>query len=351
MKRLCDVLLIVALSWRVKESRRETLRDRLKLRKQCTKHLFIHIPAIMIVLLSYPIIESVEVSHDKERTMTFNKLTQEEERVIVLKGTEAPFSGKYFDHDATGTYVCRQCDAPLYRSKDKFSANCGWPSFDDEIPDAVKRQPDNNGTRMEIICANCEAHLGHVFLNEGLTPKNIRHCINSISLNFIPSETFTEFEKVYFAGGCFWGVEYLLKQQKGVLETETGYMGGTTESPSYGDICSGSTGHTETVKIIFDPSKTSYEVLAKYFFEIHDPTQSDRQGPDVGTQYRSAIFVTGSEQKVVTMELIVSLRKRGVDVVTEVLPAGTFWPAEEYHQDYYQNTGKVPYCHFYQKRF
>jgi len=281
----------------------------------------------------------------------FNKLTAEEERVIVHKGTESPFSGKYYLFSEPGTYVCKRCNAPLYRSKDKFDAGCGWPSFDDEIPGAVKRTTDADGIRTEITCSRCGAHLGHVFEGEGLTDKNIRHCVNSISLNFIPDSQDVKTEKAYFAGGCFWGTEHLLKNLEGVVATRVGYMGGHKPNPTYKEVCSGKTGHAETVEVTFDPAKTDYEKVARYFFEIHDPTQVDRQGPDIGSQYRSAVFYVDDNQKKISEELVNILKNKGCKVATELVKADTFWAAEAYHQDYYDVTGKAPYCHFYQKRF
>ncbi|MDP4277495.1 MAG: bifunctional methionine sulfoxide reductase B/A protein, partial [Bacteroidota bacterium] len=230
---------------------------------------------------------------------------------------------------------------------------CGWPSFDGEIPGAVNRFPDADGKRTEIVCARCGAHLGHVFIGEHLTDKNVRHCVNSISLEFTKEspEQVRQAETAIFAGGCFWGVEHLMKKAPGVLSVTCGYIGGTKDHPTYQDVCSHKTGHAEAVEIRFDPGKTTFEALAKLFFEIHDPEQQDGQGPDIGPQYRSEIFYTTPDQKQIAERLIDELKTKGYRVVTHVTPATTFWEAESYHQDYYEQKGTEPYCHVYTKRF
>jgi len=290
-----------------------------------------------------------------QETVTMTKqasdLTPEEERVIIHKGTEAPFSGKYYQHKETGTYHCRNCNAPLFESSDKFESSCGWPSFDDALPGAVRQHPDTDGHRTEITCTACGGHLGHVFFGEKFTDKDTRHCVNSISLSFVPPDDNVTEATAYFAGGCFWGMEYYLNKAEGVISTQVGYMGGTTDNPTYQDICTGRTGHAEAVEVVFDPAVTSYDKLARLFFEIHDPTQVDRQGPDVGNQYRSAIFYADEHQKQTATELIEILKAKGFAVATDLAMADKFWPAEDYHQDYYDQTGKTPYCHAYQKRF
>jgi len=283
--------------------------------------------------------------------MKFRELTPEEARVIVNKGTEAPFTGKYEKFNEAGTYTCKRCGAPLYHSTDKFDAGCGWPSFDQEIPGAVKRMPDADGMRTEIECAKCGAHLGHVFTGEHFTQKNTRHCVNSISLGFTPSETSQKTDTAVFAGGCFWGVEYFMKKATGVISTEVGYTGGTKTNPTYQEVCSGTTGHYEAIRVVFDPALTSFETIARLFFEIHDPTQWDHQGPDRGAQYRSAVFVGNKAQQEIVESLIAELKSKGFRVVTEIKPASTFWKAEDYHQDYYEHKGSTPYCHGYVKRF
>jgi len=281
--------------------------------------------------------------------MTYHKLSPEEARVILHQGTEQPFSGKYEQFNARGTYTCKQCGAALYDSNAKFDAHCGWPSFDDEISQAIKRVKDADGRRIEIQCANCGGHLGHVFQGERFTPKNTRHCVNSISLNFVPAAA--QIEKAIFASGCFWGVEYQLKKVEGVISTDVGYTGGHVENPTYEQVCTGKTGHAEAVQVVFDPTRVSYETLTKIFFETHDPSQADGQGPDLGNQYRSEIFYFSDKQKATAQKLIGILQEKGLHVVTELSPVGIFYPGEDYHQDYYQKTGGVPYCHPYTKRF
>ena len=336
----------------------------------------------------------------RRRTM-YRKLTPEEERVIVRKGTERPFTGKYNEHFEKGVYTCRRCGTELFESSSKFRSDCGWPSFDDQIPGRVRWQPDPDGMRTEVTCATCGAHLGHIFLGEAYTQKNTRYCVNSISMDFIPAEQRVQKtpdpgqngvgmdpragpneseqpqgaastnpqsaimssrtpirdrnpqsqERALFASGCFWGTEYHLQRAPGVLSTTVGYTGGRTENPTYKQVCTGRTGHAETVEVIYDPSKTSYEQLARLFFETHDFTQWNRQGPDIGTQYRSEIFYLSEEQKQVAERLVRQLREKGYDVKTRITKAGKLWPAEDYHQDYYNKTGGTPYCHLYRKIF
>ena len=269
--------------------------------------------AAVAVVAAGPRREAPPTPLTKDQPMNPKPLTPEERRVIEDKGTERAFSGRYWNHHEAGTYACKRCGAPLFSSDAKFDSGSGWPSFDQALPGAVREVPDPDGSRTEIVCARCGGHLGHVFRGEGFTARQTRHCVNSLSLDFLqasddgaaasgpavapgatasagtcapdpvpPSAT----AQAFFAGGCFWGVEFWFEKMDGVLSAESGYMGGQVERPTYRQVCTGTTGHIETVRVVYDPSRVSYEALARRFFEIHDPTQVDRQGPDIGIQYQ-----------------------------------------------------------------
>ena len=180
---------------------------------------------------------------------------------------------------------------------------------------------------------------------------NTRHCVNSISMNFIPAGKKTKLETAIFASGCFWGVEYYFSKFDGVISTTAGYIGGKIKNPTYKQVCTGKTGHAEAVQVLFDPAKTTYEELAKLYFETHDFTQLNRQGPDVGTQYRSEIFYTNDAQKQIAEKLIKLLKAKGYDIKTALTKATEFYEAEDYHQDYLQKKGETPSCHVYKKIF
>ncbi len=305
--------------------------------------------SILFTAILYTMSTNSSFSQEK---LSYNDLTKAESNVINNKGTETPFTGKFTNYKEKGTYICKKCGAALYYSTDKFNSDCGWPSFDSEIKGAVKRIPDPDGLRTEIICANCGAHLGHVFIGEELTPKNVRNCVNSVSLDFVPSiMPEGRYGTAIFAGGCFWGVDYYMKQEQGVISVTSGYTGGHVKNPSYQQVCTGTTGHAEAVKIIYDPQKTSYEKLVRLFLDIHDPTQIGGQGPDIGDQYRSVIFYMNDDQKKIAGNDIGILKSKGYNVVTELVKASEFYDAEQYHQDYYFKNGKTPYCHKFVQRF
>jgi peptide methionine sulfoxide reductase msrA/msrB len=304
---------------------------------------------ILILILSFT---SMSEKSNSQEKLKYYDLTSAESKVINNKGTEAPFVGKFTKSTEKGTYICKKCGAALYYSNDKFQSDCGWPSFDNEIKGAVNRFPDADGLRTEIECANCGAHLGHVFTGEHLTSKNVRHCVNSVSLDFVPAQLENgRYGTAIFAGGCFWGVEYFLQKAPGVISVTSGYTGGHVKNPSYREVCTGNTGHAEAVKIVYNPDKTSYDKLLKLFLEIHDPTQAGGQGPDLGDQYRSEIFYLNDDQKEIAEKDINILKAKGLKITTAITKASEFYTAEAYHQDYYFNNGKVPYCHAYTKRF
>lgn len=271
--------------------------------------------------------------------------------IVKDKGTEYPFSGIYHDFEGAGTYLCRLCGLALFRAASQFHSGCGWPSFDENITGAVLCVPDQDGKRTEILCSRCLAHLGHVFVGENFTLNNTRHCVNTLSMDYINDQQVLDTQEAIFAAGCFWGVEYFFKRLPGVLKTEVGYIGGHKKFPSYQEVCAGTTGHLEAIRVIFDPLIINYEKLVKFYFEIHNFEQTNGQGPDIGEQYLSAIFYFDEKQQQTSLSLITELSHLGYRVATRVKEMSPFWPAEEYHQQYYEKNGKNPYCHWYEKKF
>jgi len=285
-------------------------------------------------------------------------LTPEQFRVMRKAGTERPFSGRYNDHYEKGTYLCAGCGTPLFRSNTKYDHGTGWPSFKTPVEDVYIEYEDDHSLgmrRIEVRCAVCGAHLGHVF-DDGPAPTYKHYCINSVALNFKTEDIQAQpnsasnfnadcdlkkaakLEKATFAAGCFWGVEYKFSKIKGVVSTSVGYTGGKTENPSYKQVCTGETEHAEAVHIEFDPSHISYAELLETFFSHHDPTQLNRQGPDIGTQYRSVIYYHNEEQKKAAEEMIRNLNESGrfsKPIVTHIAPSSEFYKAEEYHQKFY----------------
>jgi peptide methionine sulfoxide reductase msrA/msrB len=267
-------------------------------------------------------------------------LTPAQYKVMIECGTEPPFSGMYNDFWEPGAYHCAACGALLFHSETKYEHGTGWPSFfESAAENALTYLKDRSAgmVRTEIRCAACGAHLGHVF-DDGPPPTGRHYCVNSAALAFKKkAPESTTIETATFAAGCFWGVEEKFGRLPGVLETVVGYTGGHTEHPTYEDVCADTTGHAEAVRVTFDPGRISYADLVRAFFSFHDPTQLDRQGPDVGRQYRSAIFFHSDEQRKEAAAIKSELEHSGrfrTRLVTEIVPAGLFTPAEEYHQKY-----------------
>lgn len=279
----------------------------------------------------------------------YNPLTPEESRIIIGKWTEAPYSWEYENHHETGNFICRQCDAVLFTSEMKFDSGCGWPSFDDALPGRVTQTLDTDGRRTEITCTNCGGHLGHVFVGERFTPKNTRHCVNSLSMKFVKEIKETQkLQKAYFGGGCFWCLDAVFTRIDWVTEVKSGYMWGRIPNPTYERVCSWVSGYIEVVEITYDASSISYEFLLDVFFATHDPTTRDQQDNDSGEQYRSVIFGTPEELSI-AKNYIDSLQKDEVfenPIVTELRDMDIFYIAEEHHQDYYADNSDQGYCQY-----
>jgi peptide methionine sulfoxide reductase msrA/msrB len=261
-------------------------------------------------------------------------LTSEEKKILIDKGTEAPFSGKYNNFFDAGIFICRACKAPLYESNTKFNSGCGWPSFDEEISGSIKRYDDFSCGRIrtEICCAKCDGHLGHVFIGEKITLHDTRHCVNSLSIQF---KSYNNLERVTFGAGSFWKIENIFKNKSGIYMTSVGFMGGDIENPTYDEVSRGDTNHIQVVDIFFDSSVITFDELLKIFWFNHDPTSLNRQGDDEGSQYSSVIFYYTKKQKHDSKKAIILKEKKSKNQIkTKLEPAKIFYRAEEYHQNY-----------------
>jgi peptide methionine sulfoxide reductase msrA/msrB len=268
--------------------------------------------------------------------------------------TERAFTGTMWNAETKGTYYCATCGNKLFKSNQKITSSCGWPSFfEQENKESITFKDDNSYgmKRIEANCGRCNSHLGHLF-DDGPEPTGKRYCMNAISLDFVPdgfvsAKPNENIETIVLGGGCYWCVEAVYEKLNGVQKVVSGFSGGTVENPSYEEVCTGNTGAAEVVEITYDKSITNLDEIFQVFFTVHDPTTLNKQGADVGTQYRSVIFYKNDEQKRAAQSIIDELNDSKVydsKIVTTLEPITKFYKAKEYHQNYYQNNKNQPYC-------
>lgn len=328
---------------------------------------------LILVISMFPInIFAKSTNSTNNKTQNLGNLTDLQYHVTQENGTERAFKNEYWDNKKEGIYVDVVSGEALFSSQDKYDSGSGWPSFTKPIVknEIVEKKDNEFGmTRIEVRSKTANSHLGHVFDDGPKDKGGMRYCINSAALRFIPKENLekegygkylslfdkkntkadiNKYEKAVLAGGCFWGMEELVRKLNGVVDIKAGYSGGSIKNPAYALVSTGLTGHAESIEVTFDPKKINYETILRFFFQIHDPTTKDRQGNDKGSQYRSAIFYMNDEQKNIANNLIKKADASGVfpgKIVTQVEKFSGFYEAEDYHQDYLQNNPGGYTCH------